>query len=572
VVDYYVEVLEYIDTVAAETYTDATNIYITNHGLSDQDMIVNTDKRLTSDDYGNRGSRAVSDASDPDILVIANAIDEQEAGDVIRLYKYRDISGMLKPGTFRLVRKGGGQSTLDFQIVTTHMHMFQMGQFIRVRVDVGGGTDFVFWGAITSHDEELLGSGQTELMQTIACEGLNCVAARRTVTLGEVATTNYATIVTSMADKYLYGEGITKGTIDTGAVLQDDWNSDAISIKEILDECASKSGFEWFIDDNCALQFRREFTPVPDATHALRPDMGEIDPWRNYTKLKVSSRGSDYFNKLFFVGGAGESRDSIVLFRDDNTAIDAMQDFNAGTGAFGSVIRDTSLAEADYRSVEAGSTTETINITGHAQNIGDTVWNYTTKQFKTVATTPTADSFTVSPGFSAMAVPTTPSATAEAGTTTEIIKLTAHGRIVGEMLKNETRSEYRFILAVDADHIIVDAITGQVAGDSIRMGGHIMVFFGEINNILAESLKKQSIDPTTITFSTPDVFYPQTKLAVDVFEIGQYWQTFYIEDVEVVDIGKGLSNCWYNVKATKRNASNFSVQRKNSYLDFWRDF
>jgi hypothetical protein len=337
VVDYYVEILEYIDTVAAETYTDTTNIYITDHGLNDQDMIVNTDRRLTSDDYGNRGSRAVSDASNPDVLVIANAIGDplkgtaQAPGDVIALHKYRDISGMLKPGTFRLVRKGAGQSTLDFQIMTTYQHMFQMGQFIRVREDVGGGTDFVFWGAITAHDEELLGSGQTELLQTIACESLNCVAARRTVQLNEVATTNYATIVTAMVDKYLYGEGITKGTIDTGAVLQDDWNSDAISIKEILDECASKSGFEWFIDDNCALQFRREFSPVPDATHALRPDMGEIDPWRNYTKLKVSSRGSDYFNKLFFVGGAGESRDSIVLFRDDNTAINAKQDFNAGT-------------------------------------------------------------------------------------------------------------------------------------------------------------------------------------------------------------------------------------------------
>jgi hypothetical protein len=200
------------------------------------------------------------------------------------------------------------------------------------------------------------------------------------------------------------------------------------------------------------------------------------------------------------------------------------------------------------------------------------VWNYTTNEFKTVATTPTADSFTVNEAFSAMAVPTTPSATAEAGTTTTSIKLTAHGRSVGELLKNETRSEYRFILAVDADHITVDAITGQVAGDSIRMGGHIMVFFGEINNILAESLKKQSVDPTTITFSTPDIFYPQTKLAVDILEIGQYGQTFYIEDVEIFDIGKGLSNCWYNVKATKRNASNFSVQRKNSYLDFWRDF
>jgi hypothetical protein len=223
--------------------------------------------------------------------------------------------------------------------------------------------------------------------------------------------------------------------------------------------------------------------------------------------------------------------------------------------------------------VKAGSTASTINITNHAQNVGDTVWNYTTKEYRTVSTTPTADQFTVSPAFSSMALPTAPSVAAEAGTTTTNIKITAHGRTVLEMIKNETRGEYRLILAVvDADNITVAAITGQVATDSIRMGGHIIAFFGEINNVLNQKIIKQSIDPTTVSFSTPEKFEPLTKLTVNLPAIGQATQVYLIEDVEIYDIGKGLGMCWYNVKGTKRNATTFSSQRKNSYLDYWRDF
>ena len=57
---------------------------------------------------------------------------------------------------------------------------------------------------------------------------------------------------------------------------------------------------------------------------------------------------------------------------------------------------------------------------------------------------------------------------AESGTTTTNIKITAHGLSVGDFVYNSTRSQQRTVTAVvDVNNVTVETVTAQTTGDSI---------------------------------------------------------------------------------------------------------
>lgn len=59
--------------------------------------------------------------------------------------------------------------------------------------------------------------------------------------------------------------------------------------------------------------------------------------------------------------------------------------------------------------------------------------------------------------------------TAESGTTTTNLKMTAHGLQTGDVIINTTRSNAkREVTRVDADNVTVTAVTGQTTGDTIE--------------------------------------------------------------------------------------------------------
>lgn len=200
-----------------------------------------------------------------------------------------------------------------------------------------------------------------------------------------------------MVDLYLYQEGIRKSTINAGTTLVDDWQDDVLSISEILDQCASKSGYQWFIDDNALMNYYQDAAPA-DAAHTLE-DGGEF---KNYFNLEVEPSIDNYINKVFVAGGTDENGTPIIFGAEDTAGSTARQNQLAGTGVFGTILRDSSVVESDYRTAENASTTTTINMTGHGQSVGDVVWNYTRNEYRQVLTVPTANQFTVD-AFSALA-------------------------------------------------------------------------------------------------------------------------------------------------------------------------
>jgi hypothetical protein len=91
------------------------------------------------------------------------------------------------------------------------------------------------------------------------------VASRRTIRINYPAGTSCGDIVTDMVDDYLYQDLVRKSTIDTGALLEEDWQNDVISISDVLDQCANLSGFTWFIDDAGLMKFYAEDASIADA-------------------------------------------------------------------------------------------------------------------------------------------------------------------------------------------------------------------------------------------------------------------------------------------------------------------
>jgi hypothetical protein len=561
-IEYSIEILEYQSTETAEADTSTSVVKITDHGLVALDMVVNTTCRTR---LSERGARLVHDTGlDDDTIPYATNMTNQAEGDSIRLYKYVDRTSLVKPATFRLVRKGGGQSTLVFEIITTSAYLIQSGQYVRVRATQNGVSSFVFYGVVSSHSEELLGAAQVKIKQSIECVGLNSVAARRSIVISETEGATYGSIVEKMVDDYLFQEGIRKGTIDTGKSLTDDWENDVISIKDVLDECATKSGYQWFIDDSANLQFYDEHADIPGATHRLNSS------WSNYWNLKFFTDSTNYYNKIIISGNDDDKGNTVLVSYEDYTQSTAKQEITAGTGVFGVINHDANQDESDYRIVESSSTTDgvtTITITGHGQAVGDVIVNYTRGEQRQILSI-TSDTFDVD-AFSGIAGWS--EYTAEAGTTTTNIKITGHGLVVGQMIYNEDRDAYRFILAKDNDNITVEAVSGQTTGDKIKKGGDLIAFYDQANDQLQSLYKKQSVEPTTLSFITPEYFVPITKMEVNLPAIGQSTAYYLIEDVEIYDTGRGLSECWYKVTASKRN-SELTTQRKINYTDFWRDW
>jgi hypothetical protein len=292
--------------------------------------------------------------------------------------------------------------------------------------------------------------------------------------------------------------------------------------------------------------------------------------WRNYKNLKVSTDSTGYYNKIFICGGDDESGNPIILGFEDYTESTAQQNVTAGSGVFGTITRDSTLVESDYKTAESGSTATSILITGHGQQIGDMVWNYTRNEKRQILTVPGLDEFTVD-AFTGMSAQS--SKTAEAVTTATNVKITGHSLSVNDMIYNSTRDAYRFVLkVVDPDNVTVLSVTSQTNGDTIEIGGDIIAFFDQANDVLSGLYKRQSIDPSVLTFETPEMFRPLTLLRVDIAAIGQGATQYYlVEDVTITDLGKGLSDCWYAIKASKSNYTEFTSQRKLNYTDYWRD-
>lgn len=361
----------------AEAGTDADTIVITGHGLSANDFIVNTTRRSPDMNGVERGSRRVLSVTDNTLTV--DSISGQTSGDSINLFHFTDVSSYVALRSIRLGLNSANEDTLSFTINSpaddTGVTLLPLhGQMVRVTID----DDVWFTGIVTQTRRKktsVIGvDTSTHCSIQVTCVPLKVRCNNRTVIVDYAKGTLATTIITNTLI-FLLSEGIKEGTVSTSYALDETWKSDCVSITEIFDELAEKSGCIWYIDKDFKFHFHADVSLELTPVRTIEYD-GAFTDYRN---VEVSSNCADYANKLFVIGGNDSYGNSIIASRGDMISQNAMQNNVAGSGVFGQVIRNGSLQSYTEYLAEAGTTTTNLTITGAGNYflVGDAIKNHT---------------------------------------------------------------------------------------------------------------------------------------------------------------------------------------------------
>lgn len=392
-----IKILERVSDLYALAGTTETNITLTNHGAEAGDRIVNSTRRTTSNE---RGMREVSNIVDSDNFTVSSLVSSQTAGDYIHLFKWLDKSSYLKDKSFKLNRQIGGRSAFDLTFVVpvdkigsayTPSWVPQDGQYIKVFYnDVA-----VFYGTITKVTKRLTSDAYQKayLICQTSCNGLNAIANRRSIKINYDSGTTAGAIVSGIVANVLKQDGIKAGTISSGITLADEWMDSCISAYELLDACAEKSGYQWFVDDYGYLQFYQDPATIPDAPHAIIQG-GEFNDFYN---IEIEDSYNNFVSRVFVVGGFDEEGNQISIYSTSETVENDRQMIEGGSGVYGYIHRDSGLVESDYRTLETGTTSELIKLTNHGLSVGDMIWNWTKGIYSNVSSIDDANGFYIDP-------------------------------------------------------------------------------------------------------------------------------------------------------------------------------
>jgi hypothetical protein len=250
-----------------------------------------------------------------------------------------DKTSLLLAGSLSVSRKAGHNNDCSFSIKTTSAYLPDVGQDIQVL----DGETVIFGGIIQSIQHEKLeagyGAGKT-IQLNITSNGYNTIPSRRTIT-NPYDQKSAGYVVTDIVENVLDGEGITAGTISTGAdPVGDNGEYDAVckSCAEILNDMAAASGYKWYINDSKALYFVAD-----DAEVAAAHDIVEGGAFTDYEIEGYEKSLDGYANKIFVRGGIGDDGYVVQTYEEDTDEQTARIAVEGGTGVYGTVINDTNI-------------------------------------------------------------------------------------------------------------------------------------------------------------------------------------------------------------------------------------
>lgn len=498
------EILSFYEIDTAQSGTSTTSVLATDHGLLVGDFIVNTTRRTID---AERGSRVVKTVPTANSFTI-DSISGQITGDSFRKYNFEDKTNIVRPQTIRLELGTQGLHSLSFDIITDENYIPQCGQYVKFGITTDSTYKRYFYGIIQDTSRRLMDENTSEVIMSITATSLNTIPVRRTIEVAFDEGTTFGSIVEEMVNTYLVGDGISEGTIDTGATLDDGWYSDIISINDVLDRCARESGYQWFIDENAQLNFYQEPTSI--VTNSIVIDEDALGTFGDIRQIRITENIDQYLNKYFIVGGYDERGNPILLGAEDFDESTAMQEVTAGTGVYGNILRDSGIIGSDYVTAEPGTTTTNITYTSHGQSVGDVVWNITKNIYRTVAT------------------------------------------------------------VVDVDNFTVTAITGQSDGDIIVFFDKANTIFDNVFKSQGRLPLRVNFISDTLSFNPGEkirIKLPSLGITDEYFLI----ERVSLFDRVGLN-GNTTQSFTMNISCVIRDNSNFSTQRLKNYKDFWSDF
>ena len=251
-----------------------------------------------------------------------------------------DKTSLLIAGSLSVSRKAGHDNNCSFSIKTTAaVYMPDVG----LDVQVLNGATVIFGGIIQTitHKKYEGGSGNDKLIVLeVTSNGYGSIPSRRTIDMTYDQKTA-AYVVNDIVTNVLSGEGITAGTISTGASpVGENGEYDAVckSCSEILNDMAAASGYMWYIDDTKALHFVDGLTET-----AAAHDIVEGGAFTDFEIENYEKSLDGYANKVFIRGGTGDDGYPVKTYQQDTTEQTARTVIEGGTGVYGTVINDSNI-------------------------------------------------------------------------------------------------------------------------------------------------------------------------------------------------------------------------------------
>ncbi len=250
-----------------------------------------------------------------------------------------DKTSLMLADTLRVNPTADGRKSMSCTIKTTAATFLpDFGQDIKVKK--AGNVEFGGVIKVAPFDRAEPGTGNTTLLFIeISSDGYNSKPYDRTINI-KFDNASAADIV-NYCLYYLAADGITAGTINTGAnPMGENGEYDAAgkTIGLVLDECADASGFKWKINDDKTLDFKAE-----DAVANAEHDIVEGGAFTDYRKVKITRTMDGYANKVFLRCGIDDiTALQIVSIVQDTAEITARQTAEGGasysSGVYGITI------------------------------------------------------------------------------------------------------------------------------------------------------------------------------------------------------------------------------------------
>ena len=207
-------------------------------------------------------------------------------------------------------------------------------------IEVFNGVELLFGGIIKtiSYESTTPQKGNSAWIKlSISSDGYNFIPQRRTVNADYTAT-DAGTIVSAMITSFLTDEGITAGTISTGATI-DRYLATYKSIKEVLDDMADASGFSWNINDAKQLDFIALTTPT-NSTSSI------VEGERTHFDFQPTRSLGSFRNKQYVEGGTDSTGATVRVVVEDSVSIAARAASEGNSGVYGNVVRDSTIQTA----------------------------------------------------------------------------------------------------------------------------------------------------------------------------------------------------------------------------------
>lgn len=175
--------------------------------------------------------------------------------------------------------------------------------------------------------QTIVGSHSSNYVRyTVTATSYEQITDRRTIQVDYNGVT-CGSIATAMVG-ILASEGITAGTIDAGATIS--YTKNAVSVREVLDEIATASGYVWYINNDKELFFQEDYIYTDGV--ALPND---------YALTNSNQTLKSYYNKIFVLGAKDEDGAQIVGSASDTVEQTRMSGL-FGSGVYGTIIRSSS--------------------------------------------------------------------------------------------------------------------------------------------------------------------------------------------------------------------------------------